>query len=223
MTTTIEKSNGQPTALGSDDNPDVINDSVVAGAPYSVEVTLLGTSALLFHRWQDAAVAAKASAAKGSRAKKTDDVESYVYRDEDKVICLPGEYVRQSIAGPQGAAKYRQDPRSSRKSALDLYKASVVSLTELAPITTATDEVAKTWDYLDSRRVTVQRAGITRVRPAFLSEWRATVILSVLQPGYIPAATLLEVLQDAGRFVGVGDFRPTHGRFAVESYRVLAD
>jgi hypothetical protein len=220
---TTKSTNGLATSLGSDDNPDVVSEQIVEGAPYSVEVTIRGTSAMLFHRWQDAAVAEKAAAAKGSRAKKTDNVESYLYRDEDKSICLPGEYLRQAIAGPQGAAKYRQDPRSSRKSALDLYKASVVSLTELAPITTATDEVAKTWDYLDSRRVTVQRAGITRVRPAFLAGWSATIVLSVLQPGYIPTPTLLEVLQDAGRFVGVGDFRPTHGRFAVENYRILAD
>ncbi len=214
--------NGLATALGSQDDPEAANNAIVTGAPYAVQVQLTGACPIMFHRWQDSAVAAKAAAAKGSRAKKTDDVESYVYRNAAGQICLPGEYLRQSIAGPQGAAKYRQDPRSPRKSALDLYKASVIALTDLGPIhSAASGEVATTWDYLDSRRVTVQRAGITRVRPCFLSGWTAEITLSVLQPNYVPAEQLLEVLQDAGRFVGIADFRPTHGRFNVTHFEVL--
>jgi hypothetical protein len=49
-------------------------------APYVVETTVEGTCPILFHRWSCEAVAEKAKAKKGSAAKKTDDVESYVYR-----------------------------------------------------------------------------------------------------------------------------------------------
>ena len=59
--------------------------------PYQVAVTLEGSAALLFHRWNCDAVEAKAKAAKGSAAKKTDDIESYVYRNDAGEICLPGE------------------------------------------------------------------------------------------------------------------------------------
>lgn len=195
---------------------DIADQAIAAEAPYIVEVTIEGTAALLFHRWQDDAVAEKAAAAKGSKAKKTDDVESYVYRDAKGQVCLPGVYLHGSLVDPRnGAAKYRQDPRSPRKSALDLFRAGVVPLTDMAPITTVTGDVARTWDYLDKRRVTVQRAGITRVRPAFLAGWRCTMELSVLTPEYIAPAALLETLTMAGRLVGVGDFRPMHGRFQV--------
>ena len=190
--------------------------------PYAVDITIRGTADMLFHRWQSDAVEAKAAAAKGSKAKKTDDVESYLWRDDAGRVCLPGEYLRGAIAGPNGAAKYRQDPRSPRKSALDLFKSGVVPLTGLAPLTKVTGEVASTWDYLDRRRVTVQRAGVTRERPALLAGWTASIVLQVLLPEYIAPEFLHDIVIDAGRLVGVGDFRPTFGRFHVESFAVLS-
>lgn len=208
------------TALGSQLSNDG-EPAILTAAPYVASVTVEGTSPLLFHRWSNEAVEAKSKAAKGSEAKKSDDVESYVYRDEQGVICLPGIYLRGSLCDPKnGAAKYRQDPRSPRKSALDLYKAGVVPLTVYAPITTAAGIPAETWDYLDSQRVMVQRNGVTRTRPAFLTGWRAQIDLQVLTPEYIPPADLLAALNDAGRLVGVGDFRPTYGRFQVVSFDV---
>ena len=100
--------------------------AIVQGQPYRLAFQLTGTSDLLFHRWNAEAVDEKAKAAKNSKAKKTDDTASYLYRNDDGAICIPGEYVRQAIIH---AAKFRQDPRSPRKSAMDLYKAGVVALT----------------------------------------------------------------------------------------------
>lgn len=203
------------------------NDGAVAidlTAPYVVEVKIQGSAPFLFHRWSDDAVAEKAAAAKGSKAKKTDDVESYVYRTHNGTIGIPGTYLAGSMIDPRnGAAKYRQDPRSPRKSALDLFKAGVLPLTDLAPITNAAGLEADSWDYLDRRRVVVQRNAITRVRPAFMAGWSATFQLMVQTPEYIPEALLLDVLGQAGRLVGIGDFRPTFGRFAVTSFRRLVD
>lgn len=204
----------------------VTNDAeamIAAGTPFTAHATITGTSTILFHRWSNEAVAEKAAAAKGSKAKKQDDVESYVYRDPSGAVCLPGRYLVGSLIDPRnGAAKYKQDPRSPRKSALDLFRAGVVATTELAPIHSASakDVPATTWDYLDAQRVTVQRAGVTRVRPAFLAGWSCTVSLTVLTPEYISPALLLEVLTMGGRLVGVGDFRPTYGRFAVTKFDV---
>lgn len=184
---------------------------IALSEPYAVLFTVKGTSDLLFHRWSVESVAEKAAAAKGSAAKKTDDLQSYVWRNDANEICLPGEYVRQSVIM---AAKFRQDPRSPRKSAMDLYKAAVINLTPLASLG-STD-----WDYLDQRRVMVQRNGVTRVRPAFLAGWQAELEFQVQLPEYVPSAHLHEVLVNAGRLIGVGDFRPTYGRFAVTSFLV---
>lgn len=185
--------------------------------PYRASVTVEGVVPILFHRWSVESVATKAKAAKGSAAKKSDDVESYVYRTEDGEIAIPGEYLRAAICSPSGAAKYRQDPRSPRKSALDLYRAALIVETELATLG------VKDWDYLDQRRVTVQRAGITRSRPAMLAGWTATFDMTVVLPEYVPPADLRDVLYNAGRLVGLGDFRPTYGRFHVTKFEVWSD
>ena len=179
---------------------------IAISEPYHVKVVVEGTAPILFHRWNVEAVGEKAKAAKGSAAKKTDNVESYVYRDETGGIGIPGEYFRQAVIH---AAKYIQDPRSPRKSAMDLFKAGVVILTDLAPLG------ASTWDYLDQRRVMVQRNGITRIRPAMHKGWRATFDLQIILPEYISREILGAAIANAGRLVGLGDFRPTYGRFHV--------
>lgn len=178
--------------------------------PYVVTVSLVGTSAFLFHRWSCDAVEEKAKAAKGSKAKKTDNVESYVYRNDVGELCIPGEYVRQAVIH---AAKFRQDPRSPRKSAMDLFKAGVVAMSDLCTLR-VTD-----WDFIDRRRVLVQRNGITRQRPAMRAGWAIQCDLQVLTPEYITEDVLSDVLTNAGRLIGLGDFRPTFGRFRVAGFQ----
>ena len=185
--------------------------AIAAEEPYIVALAIEGSAPLLFHRWDNEAIEEKAKARKNSKAKKEDNIESYVYRNETGEICVPGEYLRQAIIH---AAKFRQDPRSPRKSAMDLFKAGVASLTELASLGSAE------WDYLDKRRVTVQRSGITRVRPAMTKGWKAEFEFQVLLPEYIDTALFHDVLTQAGRLIGVGDFRPTYGRFMVTDFKV---
>jgi hypothetical protein len=182
--------------------------------PYAIKAKVRGTAPLLFHRWNVDAVAAKSAAAKGSKAKKEDDLESYVYRESNGLLALPTEYFRMAVIN---AAKFRQDPRSPRKSAMDLFKAGVVSLTDLCSLG------AKDWEFVDRRRVQVQRNGLTRCRPAMNTGWETDLMLYVLLPEYITNEMLNEVLQSAGKLVGVGDFRPTFGRFQVTGFEVTQD
>jgi hypothetical protein len=181
------------------------------GQPYAALVGVTGTSPFLFHRWSVEGVEEKSKAAKGSKAKKTDDLESYVYRNPQGELCIPGEYLRMAIIG---AAKFRQDPRSPRKSAMDLFKAAVAVLHPLASLG------INDWSYVDKRRVMVQRNGITRSRPAIEAGWKVQFLIQVLLPEYVPQDVLNEVIQSAGRLIGIGDFRPTYGRFQVTSFEI---
>jgi len=188
--------------------------SVEMTVPYRVGFAITGDADLLFHRWNCEAVEAKSKAAKGSAAKKTDDIESYVYRNDKSELCIPGEYVRQAVIL---AAKYRQDPRSPRKSAMDLTKAAVINLTELASLG------VEDWDYEHKCRVQVQRSGVTRVRPAISAGWEASFVFLVNLPEYVPPSMVHELLTSAGRLVGIADFRPTYGRFQVTHFELLDD
>src|SRR4051812_26247429 len=197
--------------------PEVTNGAahtVGLAMPYRVEVGIRGEADILFHRWNVEEVAAKAGAAKGSKSKKTDNIESYVYRNDAGELCLPGEYLRQAVIT---AAKFRQDPRSPRKSAVDLVKAAVVNLSPLASLG------SKAWDYEHRCRVQVQRSGITRVRPALKAGWEAQFVFQVNLPEYVAPEMLHGLLNDAGRLIGIADFRPTYGRFLVSEFRQLRE
>ena len=49
---------------------------IASGQPYMASIEVVGTAPFLFHRWSVDGVEAKSKAAKGSKAKKEDDLES---------------------------------------------------------------------------------------------------------------------------------------------------
>jgi hypothetical protein len=212
MKTLTEKN--QLTAIGGESPTNGAEYGIGKQLPYRVEVEIQGVCPIMFHRWNCESVASKSAAKKGSAEKKTDDVESYVYRNDAGELCIPGEYLRGAIIH---AAKFQQDPRSPRKSAMDLFKASIVSLTDLATLG------AKDWDYMDKRRVVIQRNGVTRCRPAMKEGWKATFILMVNLPEYIDETLLNSTIQAAGKLIGLADFRPSFGRFNVTRFELLED
>ncbi len=175
--------------------------------PYAVEATLVGESPMLFHRWDCDTIASKGKAKKNSKEKKTDNLESYVYRCQDGTLGVPGANLKASILN---AAKFSQDPRSPRKSAMDLFKAGIFVATDIASLG-ITD-----WEFEDKRRAPVQRQGITRIRPGVKTGWRMTFEIRVILPEYIGISMLHEVLERAGRLIGLCDYRPEYGRFRVE-------
>lgn len=206
-------SNGQATALLDPTNG--AEDFIKMSEPYRVRVSIKGVAAILFHRWNVESVAEKAALAKGSKGKKQDDVESYVYRvpageKGTGNIAIPGAYL---MAALKDAAKFFQDPRSPRAGFGKLLSASMVVDTEYA------NTGKRTWDYMDKRRVTVQRNGLTRHRPALLKGWEVTFEISVLLPEYLPEEKLLEIINMCGRVNGLADFRPTYGRFQVTEFK----
>ena len=52
--------------------------------------------------------------------------------------------------------------------------------------------------------------------------WRASFEILVNLPEYITPPRLQECLADAGRLIGIGDNRPTYGRFTVVGFEIRA-
>lgn len=180
--------------------------------PYIVNVKITGSADYLYHRWNCESVDEKNASRKGSKIRKTDNLENFVYRNEEGFLCIPSEQFRMSIIS---AAKFKQDPRSPRKSASDLYKAGILVLNDASV-------GLKEWDYEDKRRAVIQRNAINRVRPALKIGWSCEFMVQVNLAEYINPIDLNETIQAAGRFNGVGDFRPTFGRFIVTGFEAKA-
>jgi hypothetical protein len=183
--------------------------SILGAAPYRISFIIRGTADLLFHRWSNEDVAAKATAKRGSAVKKTDNLEAYIHRDDDGMVCLPGVYVHAAI---KEAGKFMQDPRSSRaKQACDLFKAALIPVTVLSPLGAG-------WEIEDKRRMVVNRSGITRTSPGFKAGWEAGFDFDVVLPEYVSQEMFHEALSLAGRVIGLAQYRPTYGRFQVMKF-----
>src|SRR6476659_6424764 len=115
----LQNVDGKQTSNGA---RDIIDET----APYIARVMVQGTAPLLFHGWNNESIAEKGKSAKGSKAKKTDYIESYVYRNDAGLLGIPGKNFYASVVE---AGRYVQDPRSPRKSARDLCRAGIVPLT----------------------------------------------------------------------------------------------
>ena len=68
--------------------------------------------------------------------------------------------------------------------------------------------------FYDARSVRVSKNTITRYRPIF-RKWSCKVSIG-FNPDDLNRADVIKSLQDAGKFVGIGDYRPKFGRFTVE-------
>lgn len=185
--------------------------------PYSVLLTLVGTEDVLFHRYDVDQVEAQAKAKKGSKEKKSDNVESYVHRTAEGNLGMPGINFKACLAD---AAKSFQDPRSPRKSARDMVRAALKVPGEGTFYNQAGQPAAE-WDYIDKRRVQVQRNAISRCRPALHKGWKLSLQVNVVDPEYIDADWLNELVVRAGRSIGLCDYRPDFGTFRVERFEVI--
>jgi hypothetical protein len=180
-------------------------------ASYAVEVVIVGTAPILFRRYDDASVQRKAKAAKNSESRKSDDVETYVYRTEDGEIGIPARNFKACL---REAGRSLPDPRSPRKSARDLVQSAI----QVEPFIASLGRT--TWDALDVQRVVLQRNAISRVRPMFREGWKAAFEVVVLAPEYVRPDWLHDLITRAGRFIGLGDFRPDYGRFRMDTFQV---
>ena len=182
--------------------------------PFTVEVVIEGTAPIMFHRYDCDAMEAKGRAKKGSIEKKTDDLESYCYRvPETGELGFPSANLKMAILQ---SAKFSQDPRSPRKSAMDIFKAGIKISPEVASFG------IKAWDYVDRRGVVVNHGRVPRSRPCLKSNWRATYFIQVILPEYISDKFLYEVLARTGKTIGIGELRPDLGTFQIVKFERMA-
>jgi hypothetical protein len=90
----------------------------------------------------------------------------------------------------------------------------------LNPRTNEPYRVSKKEWIVDVRPVVIQRNRILRARPRF-DEWALEFKIINLDPGLLKKEMLHKILVDAGRFYGLGDFRPEYGRFKVERFESI--
>jgi len=75
------------------------------------------------------------------------------------------------------------------------------------------------WE-VDVRSVVVQRSRIPRARPRF-DEWSLEFTIVNKDPTILLRDTMKRIVEDAGKWYGLGDFRPEFGLFEVVKFEAI--
>lgn len=188
-----------------------------------IKLKITGLSPLLMHsdRMSNPLDAiTKAHKVLTSKRKKTDEDHVAIaksewmgslYHDPKQGLFLPSQNVMSSI---RGGAKLNKLGTQFGRAALCLEERLTLA-TQLPKDLNAAWEMGQ---FTDARSVVVQRARLMRYRPRF-DQWSTTITIHYA-PDVLDKAQIIQAAENAGRLIGIGDFRPEKsgifGRFQVE-------
>jgi hypothetical protein len=177
-----------------------------------IKVTIEGTTPLLFNRFRDVQIEGKSKKRTGAVAES--DIEDKLYLDEEENVCLPSVYLKNSISEASKQFKIVGKGKST-------YSKLVASTIEIEPFMI----LLNTNNYEVFRISAVNpmtRGRMMTERPKF-SKWSASFEI-VLNDSAIPVSVLNEILEHAGKYVGIGDWRPQtkgmFGKFMITSFKI---
>lgn len=184
----------------------------------TVTVTIKGKSPLLINRFkeQDEIIETVKKTNKKDYGTPREQAEATAYCDtKTKKLWIPSSWITGAIMSV--ASDYKIP--GSRKSVKSVAGGVVIPYEE--KIYFAGNPTIKKIE-IDSRPVVIQRARIMRHR-ARLEKWEVTFSLEIDET-ILPVESIHDILSDAGRRAGIGDFRPQNGgpfgRFQIISWKV---
>lgn len=179
-------------------------------------VELAGISPLLINRFkeQDEIPQKMKKAGKKDYGSPREQAEQSAYADPDGKVWIPSSWPKGALATV--ASDYKLP--SSRKSVKSVIGGAVIPSEEKIYFN---EKYTLSKIEVDSRPCVVQRARIMRHR-ARLENWSIRFQLQI-EDSILEPSNVHEMLSDAGRRAGIGDFRPSKGgpfgRFQVVAWK----
>jgi hypothetical protein len=175
-----------------------------------IKVTIEGITPILFNRFRDIAIEGKSKKRTGAMAET--DIEDKLYLDEKKVQ-LPSVYIKNSITEASKQFKIVGKGKST-------YSKLVASTVDIEPFMIELD--AGKYEVFRISAVNPMTKGrMMTERPRF-NKWKASFEI-ILNDAAIPVSVMNEILEHAGRYVGIGDWRPEKkgmfGKFMIVSFK----
>lgn len=170
----------------------------------TIEITIAGVTPLLMNRFTDAAqlkaTSGTAMSTVGERGTPKAQAEAVLYTDENGVIGIPAPNLYRSILD---AGKFFK----AGKSKVTTLKSSLIPACLTIDAMFIPIESKEPWT-VDTRPVRIPATGgrILKHRPCF-NDW-ALSFVAELDTTIISATLLREIVDAAGKRIGLGDFRP---------------
>lgn len=176
-----------------------------------IEVEIKGAAPLLMHRFPEPTTEEKSRKRSGALAWQ-DEFEASKYVLPDGTLYQPSTHIEGALL--KAGANFQIAGRR-KKTYKDLIKGALIVLPEAIPHRIQQCDI-------DARAIVnpSTRGRVMRYR-ARLNRWELTFTVQLLDE-QLPAEVVREILEHAGRYVGIGDYRPKFGRFAVTAFREVA-
>lgn len=177
--------------------------------PEIVKVTITGAAPMLMNRYilQCEQPTRSRSEKKQNERDSGRWTEKVYWSDTMKCVAIPSVMIEACLAAGARAFKLGKQVQST----VFLAEDEVPVISHGKKIDKL--EVGKQIE-LDGRGAVVMKRRVDRFRP-MLRDWQLSFTVQLLDPTAFSRADLNKVVEHAGRFCGLGDFRPRFGRFSV--------
>lgn len=173
--------------------------------PEIYKVRIKGTKPLLTHN--PVGISDKPKMRRGEHLDPKAEAESYLYKDQEGKICIPAPNIKACIR--EAGRNYKISGR--RTTFASMVRAGIEIIPYMVPLI-----YKEPWK-VDVRSVVIQRQRIPRARPQF-DTWELAFKVISNDPTIIHADTLKKILIDAGKYYGLGDYRPEFGLFEIVKF-----
>jgi len=177
-----------------------------------IKVTIEGTTPLLFNRFRDTAIEGKSK--KRTGAMGDIEIEDKLYLDEKGNVLLPATYLRNSIVEASKQFKIVGKGKST-------YSKLVASTVQIEPFYLKLD--AGKYEVFRISAVNPMTKGRMMTERPKYDKWKASFEI-VLNDESVPVSVMNEILEQAGKYVGIGDWRPEKkgmfGKFMIVEFKV---
>lgn len=176
-----------------------------------IKVRIEGTRPLLMHSPNSLGK----KSGRGERIPEPEDeAERALYKDEKGHVVVPALNI---LATMKASSKEYKVPGKGKKTFMNYIFAGLQVNPTNIPLRGVNGEDPE-WE-IDIRPVVVQKARIMRARPKF-NEWALEFEVEILD-AIIRPENIREFLESAGKYTGIGDFRPLFGLFEVTKYEKM--
>lgn len=167
-----------------------------------IDVTVTGIRPLLQNKYTEEETNIK----KGKVYEDKDETDKRILKDKNGNICQPAEHFESSMI--KSAVDYKF---SGHKTYKELFKAGVF-VDPLMPV--HKNPKYETYKTL----VKIGAARVPRCRPMF-NDWEVDFTITI-RDDRIEPLVVKQILQNAGKYYGVGDRRPRYGLFDVTKFEI---
>ncbi len=196
---------------------------------YHVSVTIEGTAPLLQHAFPATTLAGLMEGSKRKTGASDYSMEwlDTMYATRDGVLYQPATHIEGAMVKAATSFKVKGGKGKTYKDAMRAYclvtpqevlhirNGAYVEAPDETLLLSPTDTLS-----VNVMRVVVQRAAVARARLQIAAGWQLQFCIEVTDEQMRPDV-VQEILTEAGRAVGIGDFRPKYGRFTVQSFQVI--